>query len=224
MSIYRYFLIACILIGTIEIEYISAGVITPEKVKSETKHCMDARESQTESTITEYVCPSGEFLDVNGKDLSKEVLSCTIKMWLEFNEIDKDAILWTKELQKQREKDPLKWSEDIQKKVYDNTDSLRNRYLNVCAITEWKDCAVSTDFHPETTCNDRAEAKAAAWRDMGYILAGKGIAKSYQNDKDTYIDATKSAYDTLVKKWNEYKRIVDRAVSKFTAYIKNAVK
>ncbi len=224
MSLYRYFLIACILIGTIEIEYVSAGVITPEQVKSETKRCMDARENQTESTITEYVCPSGEFFDANGKDLSKEVLVCTIKMWLEFNEIDKDALLWTKELQKQREKDPIKWSEDIQRKVYNNTNSLVKRYLDACHIKEWNDCALTTNFYPETTCKDRAEAKAAAWKNMGYILAGKWIAKGYQNDKDTYIDATKSAYDTLVKKWNDYKRIVDRAVSKFTAYIKNAVK
>lgn len=223
MSFFRYFFIACILICTIGIEYVSAGLITPEKVKTETERCINARKDWSYATITEYICPSAEFLSTNGKDISQEVLACTIKMSLEFNEIDKDAMKWATELQKQRNKDPIKWNEEIQKKVYGD-NGLEKRYLGVCDIKEWKDCAVTTDFFPETTCSDRAKAKAAAWKDMGYILAGKGIAKWYQNDKDTYIDAVKGIYDKLLDKWNEYKRIVDRAVSKFTAYIKNAVK
>lgn len=170
MFLYRYFLIACILVVSIEIEHVSAGEITPEKVKSELERCIAARENGTYSTIAEYVCPSAEFLTPNGKDISREVLACTIKMSLEFNEIDKDALKWMTELQKQRNKDPIKWSEEIQKKIYGN-DGLEKRYLNVCAIKEWKDCSVTTDFYPETTCSDRAKAKAVAWKDMGYIFA-----------------------------------------------------
>jgi hypothetical protein len=59
---------------------------------------------------------------------------------------------------------------------------------------------------------------------MGYILASKGIAKSFQNDKDTHLDKVKSAYDLLREKWNSYTRMVGNAVSKFTAYIKEVVK
>lgn len=59
---------------------------------------------------------------------------------------------------------------------------------------------------------------------MGYILASKGISKSFQNDKDKNLDKIKSAYDLIGDKWSHYKRIVSNAVSKFTAYIKEAVK
>ena len=46
----------------------------------------------------------------------------------------------------------------------------------------------------------------------------------YQNDKDTYIDAQKTKYSTLLDKWNAYMRSVGTAVQKFTAYTRNAVK
>lgn len=216
----RYFLIVCILFGAMRLADVHAGNISSEKVKSEVDRCMQAIADGTYGTITEYTCPSAEFLTTNGKSLSREVLACTIKMSLEFNEIDKEALEWEKKLQKQRNKDPMAWNEQIQIM----SSNLQSKYLNVCNIIEWKDCAVSTDFYPETTCEGRARAKAEAWKNMGYILAGKGIAKWYQNDKDKFLDEAKSAYDVLLNKWNEYKRIVDKAVSKFTAYIKNAVK
>lgn len=219
---YRYFLIVCIAITILGIESVYA-LVSPEKVIVETRRCMDARDSQTESTITEYICPSGSFYGANKKPISREVLACSIRMALEFSEIDTDAMKWVTELQKRRDRDPLKWNEEIQQKIY-GKDGLANRYVSVCQITKWKECVETTDFYPETSCEDKASAKATAWKNMGYILAGKGIAKGFQNDKDTYIDSTKWAYTTLVQKWNEYKRIVDKAVSKFTAYIKNAVK
>jgi hypothetical protein len=68
------------------------------------------------------------------------------------------------------------------------------------------------------------DQKVKALQDMGYILASNGIAKSFQNDKDKQLDKIKSAYDLLLDKWNSYARIITNAVSKFTAYIKQAVK
>jgi hypothetical protein len=85
-------------------------------------------------------------------------------------------------------------------------------------------CAQTTDFFPETDCYSLALRKTQALKNMGYILASKGTAKAYQNDKDIYLDAQKTKYSTLLDKWNLYLRSVGNAVSKFTAYTKNAVK
>jgi hypothetical protein len=59
---------------------------------------------------------------------------------------------------------------------------------------------------------------------MAYILAGQGIAKSYQNDKDTYMEKMKKKYANILDKWTRYKGIFTNAVEKMDAYIRKAVK
>jgi hypothetical protein len=136
-----------------------------------------------------------------------------------------------KQIQPSREKDMNKWIEDIRLKTQSGPDNFHDQYFQVCSITNWTigesgkmGCAKTTDFFPETACKDIALKKVAALQNMGYILASKGIAKSFQNDKDVYMDKQKSVYDGLIDKWNVYKRRVGNAVSKFNAYIKQAVK
>ena len=158
------------------------------------------------------------------------MVECSIQIALSFDAIDKKAKTWTKKLQTSREKEFNMWNENIQKEVYGN-EGFRDQYKQVCEITNWTigetgkvGCAKTTDFFPETACKNIVKKKSQALENMGYILASKGIAKSYQNDKDTFLDKQKTIYDGVLDKFNAYKRSVGNAVSKFTAYTRNAVK
>jgi hypothetical protein len=179
-----------------------------------------------------YTCPIGDFSEGSSLSLSEERIKCSIQIALSLESIDKKAGLWTKQLQSSREKDVNKWIEDIRLKTKDAPESFANQYAEVCSITgwtisedgKWLGCAKTTDFFPETACKDIIGKKVIALQNMGYILSSKGIAKSFQNDKDVHLDKVKSAYDLLRDKWNSYTRMVGNAVSKFTAYIRGAVK
>jgi dsDNA-binding SOS-regulon protein len=50
------------------------------------------------------------------------------------------------------------------------------------------------------------------------------VPKSYQNDKDNFMSQVKDNYDKMLDKFYRYKLMLGNAVTKFTAYIKNAVK
>lgn len=58
---------------------------------------------------------------------------------------------------------------------------------------------------------------------MGYIFASQGIAKGQQNQKDKYLDGTKTLYSKLLGKFLSYKVLLGNAVDKITGYIKNPV-
>lgn len=195
--------------------------LDPDSLSGTVAECVAAREKWTESSITDYICPSGDFARDSSQASTREILCGNIYMQLSFQEIDRDAEKYMKELQDTRNPDMTSWNENIRLESVVWGD----KYSAVCSTASFREyCATTTDFFPESTCRDRANAKTQAWTNMGYILAGKGIAKAYQNDKDIYIEKIKTKYDGIFKKWNAYKRIVDIAISKFTAYIRNVVK
>ncbi len=179
-----------------------------------------------------YSCPIGDFSAGNGIWVSKERIECSIQIALSLEAIDKKSALWAKQLQTSREKDVNKWIDAIQVQTKTADDSFSKQYSEICSLTgwtisedgKWLGCAKTTDFFPETACMNIVNQRVAALQNMWYILASKGIAKSFQNDKDKNLDKIKSAYDLIWDKWSHYKRIMSNAVSKFTAYIKEAVK
>ena len=202
-----------------------------KEVTEKTETCWASYLSGTEASIADAVCPSGNFFRDSGITLTKEKVCGSIAIQLSFRDVDTKALAYMKKLQDTRNPVVTSWTEDIRKTIrwYSENGTtatgLVDEYASACSTATFvKFCALTTDFFPETTCIDRAEMKARAWENMGYILAGRWVAKSFQNGKDTYIDKTKTAYDTLLKKWNSYIRMFGNAVSKFTAYIKNAVK
>lgn len=177
---------------------------------------------------TKYTCPGGgDFQKENSKVLTQQVYTCAAFMSLSFSAIDESAKKWMAELQKQRNPDFNVWSADIDMTFTELSDT----YYAVCKLPNLTvaetqgdlPCARLYDFFPETTCNQLARQKADAWRNAGYILAAKGIAKNAQNDKDVFVDQKKTKYSELVNKWNSYKRIVANAVAKMTAYIRSPV-
>ena len=179
-----------------------------------------------------YSCPVGDFSAGNSIGLTKERVECSIQIALSLEAIDKKSELWVKQLQTSREKDVNTWIDTIRKRTKSEADSFNNQYSEVCSLTgwtisedsKWLGCAKTTDFFPETACKNIVTQKVTVLQNMGYILASKGIAKSFQNDKDKNLDKIKTAYDLIGDKWSNYKRIISNAVSKFTAYIKEAVK
>lgn len=201
---------------------------TKEEVDIATKACMETGRSQNEE---KYSCPEWVFQSTNDRILSQQVIGCSIKMSLTFASIDEAAKKWLIELQKQRNPDFTVWSDNI-KAMVTAPGWIRDTYISVCRTTTWTRpdnawevaCAKTTDFLPETTCEKIALQKAEAWKNAGYILASKGIAKNAQNQKDEFIDRKKTKYSELIDKWNAYKRIVANAVSKFTNYTKSPVK
>lgn len=215
------FVLFCILSLSLLIFGSESFALDQETLSGKVAECIQAWSGGTEASITEYVCPSGNFAQKSNQAFTRETLCGNIYMQLSFQEIDRDVEKYMKELQDTRNPDMTSWNENIRLE----SAVWGDKYSAVCSTASFREyCAATTDFFPESTCRDRANAKTQAWTNMGYILAGKGIAKAYQNDKDTYVEKIKTKYDTILKKWNAYKRIVDIAISKFTAYIRNAVK
>ncbi len=179
-----------------------------------------------------YTCPIGDFVAGNGERLLKEKIECSIQIALSFEAIDKKTALWAKQLQSSREKNIDVWINNIGIQTKTAEDSFMNQYSEVCNLTgwtispdgKWIGCAKTMNFFPETACRDIVNQKVSALQNVWYILASKGIAKSFQNDKDKNLEKIKSAYDLIGDKWSQYKRIVSNAVSKFTSYIKEVVK
>ncbi len=179
-----------------------------------------------------YTCPLWESSLGNSLPLTQERITCSIQIALSLVKIDAEADIWTQGLQKQRNPDAEVWFKEIRNKTTGWDTSFEKKYQEVCSLTgwtisedgKWLGCAKTLDFFPETACKRIVASRVTALQNMGYILASQGIAKSYQNDKDTTLDKVKTAYDTLLWKWSEYVRMISNAVSKFTAYIKNAVK
>ena len=202
-----------------------------KEVTEKTEVCWKAYQEGKEASITDAVCPSGNFFRDSGITLTKEKVCGSIAIQLSFKEVDTKALIYMKKLQDTRNPVVTSWTEDIRKTIRwyrengTTSTGFVDNYMSACNIATFvKFCAETTNFFPETTCTDRAEMKARAWENMGYILAGRWVAKSFQNGKDTYMDKTKTAYDTLREKWTQYQEMFGNAVSKFTAYIKNAVK
>lgn len=52
----------------------------------------------------------------------------------------------------------------------------------------------------------------------------KSITKSYQNDRDYYMSGVQGQYRSIIEKFHNYQKIIFRASSKITNYIREAVK
>ncbi len=232
---YRYFLLCIFILLTVRwwgVSSAAPSIYRPslKEVAEAAKPCLPGWNGI--AINDKYSCPVWDFSAGNSIWLTKERVECSIQIALSLEAIDKKSALWAKKIQSSREKDINKWIDDIRIQTKTAEDSFNNQYNEVCSLTgwtirddgKWLGCAKTTDFFPETACRDIVSRKVTALQNMWYILASKGIAKSFQNDKDKNLDKIKSAYDLIGNKWSQYKRIVSNAVSKFTAYIKEAVK
>lgn len=210
--------------------------LTAEEIGEKIQECLDARENGRESSITAFHCPSGDFTNQDLRPLSKDTIPYHIAVAVLFNEIDKDALSYMCDLREMREKDPTKWTEDIRKKI-EKTSTEENRpfgerYREVCNFsyvasrvnTKEKEWITSTETYPQTICQDLADKKALAWSHMGNILMTEGVSKSWQNDKDIFVEAVKWRYTSVYDKYLRYKRIAERAIKNLTALAAESIR
>jgi hypothetical protein len=200
----------------------ASAAVTKETVRAKTDECWTAHWDGKNASITDVVCPSGDFYAESLLPNTKGRLCTSIYTQLAFAEIDTDAMKWEVQLQDRRSVDIESWLHEIRT----TTEAYQRRYAGICDIGQVAQICetASTDTFPETICQDLGKRKADAWEKMGYILAGRGIAKTFQNDKDTFIDATKGKYIKIADKWTQYLTYYQTAVAKFTAYLKTVVK
>lgn len=203
--------------------------LTAEEIGGKIQECLDARKNAQESSITEFHCPSGSFTNEDLRPLDENTIPYHVGVAVLFNEIDKDALAYMCDLREMREKDPTKWTEDIRKKI-ELTSTAENkpfweRYREVCDFsyiagrinTKEKEWIISTNTYPQTICEWLADRKALAWSHMWNVLMTEGVAKSWQNDKDTFVDTVKWRYTIVYDKYLRYKRIAERAIKNLTA-------
>ena len=93
-----------------------------------TEACFDARATRTESTITDFTCPSGDF--IGERPLTDEVLAYMIAVSAVFQAIDTNSMQYAKNLQCNRDTDVIKWQQTIR----DFTDAYKIKYQSTCDL------------------------------------------------------------------------------------------
>jgi hypothetical protein len=130
------------------------------------EQCIKARESKNPNSITEYVCPQGDFFAKSSQPITRETTAYLIAVSISFNKIDTDIQKYMKKLQKTREADPIKWVETIRS----CTEKMRDIYSQICGfstiearLNEDKDklYITSTNTYPQELCIDLASKKIA---------------------------------------------------------------
>lgn len=157
-----------------------ADVSTPEII-SKIKNCLEAKNPRS---ITEYVCTKGDFVQETEQPLRDEETAYLVIMSIKFNDIDRQVLKEMEKLQKSRMTDGMSWVDYIHTAI----GAYGVQYLSVCTalggnlsiVALWKKdlrTLPTLNAFPQNFCRDLAMRKAAAWENMGYILASKGSSK-----------------------------------------------
>lgn len=199
--------------------------------KSRTEECYNARWANRESTIREYVCPSGDFSEWD-RPYTREILAYQIAVATVFQAVDRVALTHAQSLQCLRQKDPIIWQQS--NKVFtDLLDGYAAKYRKACDmsyIVKLLDTSWTTDTLIQTSdtfpqyCNTLVNAKVRALSNLWDLIASKAIAKSYQNDKDEFLSKIKGKYAALLEKSSRYFRAMSQAVAKMDTYLKTTIR
>jgi len=197
--------------------------------RARARECILARSQNRESSIKDYVCPSGDFSE-GDRPYTDEILSYQIAVATVFQAVDKVALTHARSLQCIRQKDPIIWQQS--NKVFtDLTSGYALQYQKVCSEgyilnilnKKWQSIVTTSDAFPQY-CQNLANAKIRALDNLVTLLAAKAIWKSYQNDKDEFLTRVKWKYAALLEKSSRYFRTMSQAVAKLDAYIKVTLK
>lgn len=83
--------------------------------------------------------------------------------------------------------------------------------------------SIVTDAFPQNTCADLVAKKKQMWFDLGSMIMNNSVAKSYENDRKYFTEAVQGQYRGIIEKFHNYQKIIFRAVSKITHYIRDPV-
>lgn len=209
--------------------------ITADEAIAKIDACHEARKNGTANTITDYQCPSGEFVWRDQLPLTYERLAYHITVNLMINEADTITRDYMRSLMKFRNYDALAWTEHLRMCLRTNAKNpltLEDIYAKICDFSyiqhflngSDRTIITTTQTYPQSLCTDTINRKLQAWESLGYALTYDGIAKTHQNDHDQFLNDSLGAYSRVLQKFHEYQRIVARAVSKMGIYIRDAVK
>ena len=213
------------------------GSVTSDAIITKIDACIEARKTNTENTIEEYSCPSGDFSWEDNMPLTNERIAYMVTTNILMNEADKQVKEYMKKLQDARNKDAVAWTQNINTCLYGKGGkgtSLTDIYAGICQFSYVQHflnnnssnrlLITTTDTYPQTVCNQVAQKKLKAWEGLGYNLMQDGIHKGFQNDHDTYVTKLTAQYQMLLDQFHRYQRIITRASSKIRVYIRNAIK
>lgn len=199
--------------------------------------CIEARSNGSANTIEDYQCPSGDYVWETSEALTTETLAYHITVNLLMNDLDKKTKEYMKQLQKSRDKNAVAWTENIRTCLRDNGPeaiTLSDAYRHICRfafIQEFLNDNGSdrimigtTNAYPQRMCEEFAEKKIEAWETMGKHLMHDNINKSYQNDRDIFVDQLQNSYDRVLARFHQYQRVVARASAKIKVYIRTPVR
>ncbi len=215
------------------------------KYASEIDACLDSRNAGTENSITDYVCPTGDFMILNNRQFSLKGDSTNVAYQVvlskAFNDLDKKVKEYLKILQQKRDKNPASWTEDIRMKFEIEYPAKYNAICYPTLINEvlaWAkipnprnnnqpypivtDSAVATDSLSDTTlaCEALVNQKMNAFESVSMMLAAQGVTKSYTNDKSNFMEKVKTKYDGILETWRNYVAALTKATDKWNAFIK----
>ena len=88
-----------------------------EEARSAIESCIEARQKNKESSITDFSCPSGDTIAGTNQPFTNEVLAYQVAVAKVFAKIDESAEKYMKELSTCREQDSVVWTEDIRKNI-----------------------------------------------------------------------------------------------------------
>lgn len=246
ISFFRVFASILIILGIFSVSSVSANApkcpfpykveITSDAVLSKIQECMVARGNNTTQTITEYNCLAGDFTSEDDAPITNERLSAHIATNLIMNEVDKKMTEYMKSLQQIRSKDTTAWIAEYNSCIKENNNraSLEDFYASLCQFrfvadflnnnNEKKTIIATSDAFPQRMCQEMAMKNVKKWQFAAENLMVAGVSKSYQNDRDRYMEGNYGKYYSIIAKFHNYQKILFRAASKMTHYIQEAVK
>lgn len=193
--------------------------------------CKSARDARNESSVTDFVCPSGDF-NLDNRWHQDEILAYQLAFATVFERIDMASLQHAKALYCIRNNDPIAWQQSI--KVFtDDRVGYAGQYLNTCSISYIigllnvdpnNTIIKTTDVLPQASCSDLARRKIDALHNLSLLIAAEGVSKSYENYKDTFINMLKSKYGELLDKFSYWIRLVDTAMHKLDKYLQETIR
>lgn len=208
---------------------------TADEILAKVTECQTARANNTTATITEYLCPAGDFTIGDNQPITPERLSRNIMTNILMNEADKKMTEYMRSLQGLRSKDVTAWTKEYMSCISpDVKDNLTTFYNQICEFSfvsnflndnsEKKTIITTTEAYPDQTCVKLAQQNIKKWQNMGANLATAAMYKSYENDRDRFVESVQGKYRSIIEKFHNYQKIIFRASSKIKTYIREAVK
>jgi hypothetical protein len=169
-----FFLLIAIIFGSISMESlfaagcdeIQADIPDSPTIISQVDRCIVARASQNPNSITDFVCPQGEFYSSSNQPITRETLAYLIAVQISLNKVDLEVIKYMKQLQKTREANMNEWLETINS----CTEKITGIYSHICGLgtleallnaDKNKLYITTTATYPQTLCTDLAARKIA---------------------------------------------------------------